>query len=104
MKCPKCQDNNDRVYGTEIARNTRYQRIRYRRCLSCGFKFKTVERIDYKAMDSKCKCSECGEVLYPGEFIYDIEGSTYCRRCALEWITQFESEVTEEQAYGEENV
>ena len=104
MNCPKCKKSNDRVYGTEKAKNSRFTRIRYRKCLSCGYRFKTVERIDYKVMGSKCKCSECGETLYPGEFIYDIEGTSYCRSCALEWLENFESEVTEERAYGEENV
>ena len=104
MKCPKCQRNNDRVYGTENAKNTRYQRIRYRKCLSCGYRYKTVERIDYKSMDSKVKCTECDETLYPGEFIYGIEDMTLCRKCALEWLESFETEVTEEQAYGGEDV
>ena len=50
--------------------------------------------------ESKVHCSECGEDLYPGEKVYILDGSMYCRDCAKEWLNQFEHEITEEEAYG----
>ena len=46
--------------------------------------------------ESKCKCVECKVELYPGEKIYVLDGDIYCRDCALEWLEQYEQEVTDD--------
>lgn len=46
--------------------------------------------------ESKCKCSECKADMYPGEKIYVLDGDIYCRDCALEWLEQYEQEVTDD--------
>ena len=42
MKCPKCRHKNTRVTVTQHCSD---HTIRYCRCLDCGHKFKTEERI-----------------------------------------------------------
>ena len=41
MKCPCCGENNTSV--TSHGKTMKYSYIRYRKCNSCGHKFKTVE-------------------------------------------------------------
>lgn len=40
MKCPNCDNNQVKVQGGRQIRN-KYRR--YRKCLKCGFAFKTIE-------------------------------------------------------------
>lgn len=101
MKCPKCQRNNDKVYR---GYDKDYSHIRYRKCLSCGYRFKSVERLDYKTMGSNCFCSECKEPLYPEDDYFDLDGQMLCENCAKEWLSLHKGTVTEEQAYGGEDV
>lgn len=51
--------------------------------------------------DSKLYCRECGQQIYPGERIYNLDDDFYCSDCAHEWLEQFETEATEEQCYGD---
>ena len=41
MKCPKCNLDNTTVWGKRVLKNGNTRR--YRRCLSCGYNFKTTE-------------------------------------------------------------
>ena len=41
MNCPHCGKDNTRVYGGKETAFGSYER--YRKCLSCGIKFKTIE-------------------------------------------------------------
>lgn len=41
MTCPKCNTDNTRVYGDR--ETERGNRRRYRKCLTCGHRFKTIE-------------------------------------------------------------
>lgn len=53
-------------------------------------------------IESRFKCTCCGEDLYLGDPYWDIEGEHYCADCAEEWFNDQKSKVTEEQCYGEE--
>lgn len=41
MKCPFCHEDKNKVTGRGEV--TQYSHTRYRRCLNCGKRFKTVE-------------------------------------------------------------
>lgn len=43
MKCPNCQNDNNKVVNTVRLKTGNVRR--YRRCLSCGNKFVTIETI-----------------------------------------------------------
>jgi len=45
MKCPKCQNDDDKVLDSRSARDGAAIRRR-RECLKCGFRFTTYEEID----------------------------------------------------------
>lgn len=51
--------------------------------------------------DSKLKCTECKNFIYPGEFIYRLDDEVYCSECAKEWLEKYSEEATEEMCYGE---
>ena len=51
--------------------------------------------------ESKCICCVCKDWFFPEDDYYNIEGDIYCHECAIEWLEQFKSQVTEEMAYGE---
>ena len=50
--------------------------------------------------ESQLHCQGCGQEIYPGELIYDLDDNYYCSDCAKEWLAQFETEATEEMCYG----
>ena len=52
-------------------------------------------------VESKCKCSECGEQLFPDDEYYFLDGSVYCPGCAEEWLDQQKNTVSENMAYGD---
>lgn len=101
MKCPKCRIDNTGVYGGKALKHAF---MRYRRCLACGYKFKTIERVDLDDMVSKCVCAICKEMLYPDDEYYEIEDTIMCEGCADDWLKCQKNWVTEEMAYGEEDV
>jgi transcriptional regulator NrdR family protein len=44
MNCPKCDVNNDYVYDSHESTDTKTCE-RKRKCMACGHKFKTIEKI-----------------------------------------------------------
>lgn len=48
---------------------------------------------------SKFRCTCCGEEMYPGDYVYDIEGEHFCNDCASEWFDEHRRELTEGQCY-----
>ncbi len=42
LQCPKCKKENTKVYSV---RQKEDRITRYRKCLDCGHKFKTIEQI-----------------------------------------------------------
>lgn len=36
--------------------------------------------------ESRFKCDHCGEELFPGDKIYEIEGENLCENCAHSWL------------------
>lgn len=98
MKCPKCRIDQTEVYGGQAIKHTY---MRYRRCLACGYKFKTIERIDLDDMVSKCVCAVCKEMLYPDDEYYEIDDRIMCENCADEWLSSQKNWVTEDMAYGD---
>lgn len=56
MKCPICHKNNTTVVGGKY---DKYPVKRYRRCLSCGVNFQTVEYYTDKTLrDVKKNCTD----------------------------------------------
>ena len=51
--------------------------------------------------ESRIKCCECGEELYPGDYVYKIEGDYLCEDHAEEWLKSQRIEIDEEMAFGE---
>ena len=49
--------------------------------------------------ESKCKCSRCGETLYPDDEYYELDDEIMCEDCAREWLEGNKNWVTESMAY-----
>lgn len=61
-------------------------------------KWKTT---DPDQRDSKCTCSQCGEMLYEGNEYWELEDEIYCEDCAEEWLSLHKNWVSERMANGE---
>lgn len=59
-----------------------------------------LSNADDETKDSRLKCCECSESIYPEEYYYDIEGSVYCEEHAKEWLESFKKTASHEDCYG----
>lgn len=50
--------------------------------------------------ESRFICGTCGEKIYPGDDVFDIDGEALCEECAKTWLYEQRRYATEEECYG----